>query len=416
MLQQNYSLSELTGFIEKVLKVNFQEVIWIRGEISELREKSGHCYLELIEKEKDADTLKARARANIWSGSYRMLKAYFEESTGQTLHAGLSVLVAVTVEFHSLYGISLNIKDIDPSYTLGELAGRRLQIIRQLEKDGVMEINKSLELSLIPRRIAIISSATAAGYEDFMNQLQNHPSGYVFYTRLFPSVMQGEQAGSSIINSLEAIYASGDLFDAVVLIRGGGATTDMACFDDYELALNCAQFPVPIIAGIGHQRDLSIVDMVAFQSVKTPTAAAAFLIDRLIRAEQQALELTNSIFASAQLVITESQQTLNDYRWKIRAALTNKSRDKHIELEKYKMRLQNGIQTLITFHTGKLDKTTDAIDRHNPVSMLKYGYTITAQQGKRISSIHQLRSQLPLTTIFPDGKVESILSGKNSEL
>lgn len=416
MPQQNYSLSELTGFIEKVLKVNFQEVIWIRGEISELREKSGHCYLELIEKEKDADTLKARARANIWSGSYRMLKAYFEESTGQTLHAGLSVLVAVTVEFHSLYGISLNIKDIDPSYTLGELAGRRLQIIRQLEKDGVMEINKSLELSLIPRRIAIISSATAAGYEDFMNQLQNHPSGYVFYTRLFPSVMQGEQAGSSIINSLEAIYASGDLFDAVVLIRGGGATTDMACFDDYELALNCAQFPVPIIAGIGHQRDLSIVDMVAFQSVKTPTAAAAFLIDRLIRAEQQALELTNSIFASAQLVLTESQQTLNDYRWKIRAALTNKSRDKHIELEKYKMRLQNGIQTLITFHTGKLDKTTDAIDRHNPVSMLKYGYTITAQQGKRISSIHQLRSQLPLTTIFPDGKVESILSGKNSEL
>lgn len=416
MLQQNYSLSELTGFIEKVLKVNFQEVIWIRGEISELREKSGHCYLELIEKEKDADTLKARARANIWSGSYRMLKAYFEESTGQTLHAGLSVLVAVTVEFHSLYGISLNIKDIDPSYTLGELAGRRLQIIRQLEKDGVMEINKSLELSLIPRRIAIISSATAAGYEDFMNQLQNHPSGYVFYTRLFPSVMQGEQAGSSIINSLEAIYASGDLFDAVVLIRGGGATTDMACFDDYELALNCAQFPVPIIAGIGHQRDLSIVDMVAFQSVKTPTAAAAFLIDRLIRAEQQALELTNSIFASAQLVLTESQQTLNDYRWKIRATLTNKSRDKHIELEKYKMRLQNGIQTLITFHTGKLDKTTDAIDRHNPVSMLKYGYTITAQQGKRISSIHQLRSQLPLTTIFPDGKVESILSGKNSEL
>lgn len=416
MPQQNYSLSELTGFIEKVLKVNFQEVIWIRGEISELREKSGHCYLELIEKEKDADTLKARARANIWSGSYRMLKAYFEESTGQTLHTGLSVLVAVTVEFHSLYGISLNIKDIDPSYTLGELAGRRLQIIRQLEKDGVMEINKSLELSLIPRRIAIISSATAAGYEDFMNQLQNHPSGYVFYTRLFPSVMQGEQAGSSIINSLEAIYASGDLFDAVVLIRGGGATTDMACFDDYELALNCAQFPVPIIAGIGHQRDLSIVDMVAFQSVKTPTAAAAFLIDRLIRAEQQALELTNSIFASAQLVLTESQQTLNDYRWKIRAALTNKSRDKHIELEKYKMRLQNGIQTLITFHTGKLDKTTDAIDRHNPVSMLKYGYTITAQQGKRISSIHQLRSQLPLTTIFPDGKVESILSGKNSEL
>ena len=283
---KSYSLFELTQFINSVVKVNFEEAIWIRAEISEFREHSnGHCYLEFIEKDSHTDTLKAKIRGNIWVNTYRMIKPYFEENTGQTLKAGLKVLVAVTVEFHDVFGLSLNVKDIDPTFTLGELAKRRQEIIRLLEKDGVIDMNKGLQIPVLPQRIAIISSATAAGYDDFCNHLDNNSEGFVFYKKLFPAIMQGDQAADSIIEALDKISYHIDKFDVVVMIRGGGATTDLACFDSYELASHCAQFLLPVIAGIGHQRDLSIVDLVAHTSVKTPTAAATLLIDTIQNAE-----------------------------------------------------------------------------------------------------------------------------------
>ncbi len=413
MSRKTYSLTELTTHIENVFRVNFDEALWIRAEISELREKNGHCYLELIEKEETNDALKARMKASVWASSYRLLKPYFEESTGQSLRPGLSILVAATVEFHALYGISLVIKDIDPDYTLGAQARRRLEIIKQLEADGVMDMNKSLEPSALPQRIAIISSPTAAGYEDFMNQLHQHPSHFAFYTRLFPAIMQGDSASESIISALESIFELSDRFDLVVLIRGGGATTDLACFDDYNLAFTCAQFPLPIIAGIGHQRDQSIVDMVVYRSVKTPTAAAEFIIDQMTAAEDAVLELYDAIVSIAGKTLTREKQRITDFRWKIKNALYSKSREKMIELEQRKSKLKSAVQLIITHKHHQLSMYQSSVERHSPLAMLKYGYTITTQSGKRLTSVTQVKGDEAITTIFPDGQIKSVPGEKN---
>lgn len=410
MEKETYSLSQLTRFINQVVKVNFESPVWIKAEISELREASnGHCYLEFIEKDPDTDTLMAKIKANIWANTYRMLKPYFESSTGQQLHAGIKVLVSVTVDFHDVFGLSLNIRDIDPTYTLGELAKRRQEIIRQLEKDGVMEMNKSLEMATLPNRIAVISSPTAAGYDDFCNQLDNNPDGFVFYKKLFPAIMQGDQAADSIIEALDNIYGHVDLFDVVVIIRGGGATTDLACFDSYELALNCAQFPLPIIAGIGHQRDLSIVDMVAHTSVKTPTAAAALLIEMMEEAKDRMTDAYTAIYQLLHQRVQNQHQRLADISWKIRHALINKTSDKKLTLERQKSRLIQAVRLAINTQKNKLAILENSIERHSPAFLLKYGYTITTVNGKRLSSVNDVQDGDVIKTYVSDGEVKSIV-------
>ena len=410
MEKETYSLSQLTRFINQVFKVNFESPIWIKAEISELREASnGHCYLEFIEKDPDTDTLIAKMKANIWANTYRMLKPYFESSTGQQLHAGIKVLVSVTVDFHDVFGLSLNIRDIDPTYTLGELAKRRLEIIRQLEKDGVMEMNKSLELATLPNRVAVISSPTAAGYDDFCNQLENNPDGFVFYKKLFPAIMQGDMATGSIIEALDKIYEYADLFDVVIIIRGGGATTDLACFDSYELALNCAQFPLPIIAGIGHQRDLSIVDMVAHTSVKTPTAAATLLIEMMEEAKNRITDAYTAIYQLLNQRIQNQQQKIADISWKIKHALLNKTANKKLTLERQKSRLIQAIRLTISAQKNKLALIENSVERHSPAFLLKYGYTITTINGKRISSVNDVQDGDTIKTYVSDGEVKSIV-------
>lgn len=410
MEKETYSLSQLTRFINQVVKVNFESPVWIKAEISELREASnGHCYLEFIEKDPDTDTLMAKIKANIWANTYRMLKPYFESSTGQQLHAGIKVLVSVTVDFHDVFGLSLNIRDIDPTYTLGELAKRRQEIIRQLEKDGVMEMNKSLEMATLSNRIAVISSPTAAGYDDFCNQLDNNPDGFVFYKKLFPAIMQGDQAADSIIEALDNIYGHVDLFDVVVIIRGGGASTDLACFDSYELALNCAQFPLPIIAGIGHQRDLSIVDMVAHTSVKTPTAAAALLIEMMEEARDRMTDAYTAIYQLLHQRVQSQQQKLADISWKIRHALINKTSDKKLTLERQKSRLIQAVRLAINTQKNKLAILENSIERHSPAFLLKYGYTITTVNGKRLSSVKDVQDGDTIKTYVSDGEVKSVV-------
>lgn len=410
MEKETYSLSQLTRFINQVFKVNFESPVWIKAEISELREASnGHCYLEFIEKDPDTDTLIAKMKANIWANTYRMLKPYFESSTGQQLHAGIKVLVSVTVDFHDVFGLSLNIRDIDPTYTLGELAKRRLEIIRQLEKDGVMEMNKSLELATLPNRVAVISSPTAAGYDDFCNQLENNPDGFVFYKKLFPAIMQGDMATGSIIEALDKIYEYADLFDVVIIIRGGGATTDLACFDSYELALNCAQFPLPIIAGIGHQRDLSIVDMVAHTSVKTPTAAATLLIEMMEEAKNRMTDAYTAIYQLLNQRIQNQQQKIADISWKIKHALLNKTANKKLTLERQKSRLIQAIRLTISAQKNKLALIENSVERHSPAFLLKYGYTITTINGKRISSVNDVQDGDTIKTYVSDGEVKSIV-------
>lgn len=298
-MEKQFTLSELNAGIREVLADSFPDQLWVTAEIGELKvNRNGHCYLELIEKETDTDEILARSRATIWSWQFRFIQPFFETSTGQALQAGIKILASVSVEFHEVYGISLNIKDIDPTYTLGDLARKRREIIQRLTDDGIMDMNKELPFPELPQRIAIISSPTAAGFEDFVNQLQQNNNGFIFYLKLFPASMQGKDASQTIMDALDRIYQHESHFDVVVIIRGGGAQMDLLCFDDYELASHVAQFPLPVLTGIGHEKDESIVDLVAHQKLKTPTAVAEFLIARIQQLADET-EVLEANFATA---------------------------------------------------------------------------------------------------------------------
>jgi len=404
----SFSLSELAAGIEETIRLNFDRAVWVRAEIGELHENSyGHCYMELIEKDENSDNLLAKIKANCWASVYRLLKPYFENATGQAFRAGLKVLLSVTVEFHPVYGLSLTVRDIEPTFTIGEMAARRMQIIRRLEADGIVEMNKQLPLPLLLQRLAIISSPTAAGYGDFCDQLKNNPSKFVFYTRLFPAIMQGEQAESSIIAALEKIFRHVELFDAVVIIRGGGATTDLSCFDSYELAVNCAQFPLPIIAGIGHQRDVSILDLVAHSSLKTPTAVAEFLIDRLQEAENSTKYTVSNIYSFSKNFLDASIREINEKQMLIRHVLRNSLMRKHHEINRQVNRLKTDVRMKLLREQNRLTLMGKSIETHSPAFMLKYGYSFTTFQGKKVLSVHEVKSGDRIQTFLHDGNFES---------
>lgn len=409
------SLSELTQQVKQIIQRSFNSPVWIRAEISELRENiGGHCYLELIEKDSDSDAIIAKLKATIWSNTYRMLKPYFESSTGQSLRAGLNVLVSVSVEFHGVYGFSLQIRDIDPIFTIGEMAARRLKIIRQLESDGVVDMNKLLALPARIQRLAIISSPTAAGYDDFIDQLTNNNSQFVFYTRLFPAAMQGEHAEASIIEALEKIYEWMDYFDAVIIIRGGGATTDLACFDSYHLALNCAQFPLPVIVGIGHQRDVSILDLVAHTSLKTPTAVAEFLIDALQEEEYKCERIIEQICFLAVNKIDYEKKHMVYLASKLEHTILNLQATKKNKINNFKQQFQASVRLLLVKKRNKLSLLEKSIETHSPTFLLHHGYTITIQNGKRINSIKQLKEGDKISTLLADGIIESDIKQVNN--
>ena len=277
-----HTLYELNKNIQNAIKFAFADSLWIKAEIAQIKENySGHCYLELVEKDSKADKIIAQAKATIWGNVYRILKPYFETTTGRKLTDGLNILICVKVEFHEIYGFGLNVTDIDPAFTVGDLALKKAEIIKRLKAEGIFDMNRELELPLVPLRIAVISSDTAAGYTDFVTHLLDNPYNYAFKITLFPAIMQGEKAENSIIDALDRINDEGNRFDLVAIIRGGGSQLDLSCFDRFELALNVAQFPLPILTGIGHEQDDSIVDMVAHTRLKTPTAVADFLIENI---------------------------------------------------------------------------------------------------------------------------------------
>ncbi len=402
------ALSELTEQVQQAIRTNFDSIVWIRAEVSELREHTGgHCNLELVEKDTNSDALISKVKATIWASTYRILKPYFESSTGQVLRSGLNILVAVTVDFHGIYGFSLNIRDIDPTFTIGELAARRLQIIRQLETDGIVDMNRELEFPILPRRLAVISSPTAAGYGDFCDQLKNDPSHFAFYIKLFPSIMQGDQAESSIIASLEKIYAHADLFDVVIIIRGGGANTDLACFDAYDLALNCAQFPLPIVSGIGHQRDNTILDMVAHTNVKTPTAAAEFLISTMQDAEFIILNLLGNIQELVHQQIENQDRKLDQWQFRIKQTLRNHLLQKSHRLENVQTRFHSTLKVQLMKQNNKIMLFEKNIEPFSPVFLLKHGFTLTTLNGKRITSSKQIKVGDKIRTFVHDGDFES---------
>jgi exodeoxyribonuclease VII large subunit len=297
------TLLELNNLIGDTIKEHLADSFWVVAEISEMKvNRSGHCYLELVEKNAATDEIAARMRAIIWSYTFRMLKPYFETSTGQPFSEGIKVLIQTSVEFHPSYGLSLNIRDIDPAYTVGDLVRRRREIIAGLQQAGVFDMNRELPLPLVPQRIAVISSATAAGYQDFIHQLTNNPYGFLFHHSLFEAFMQGTEAVPSMLKALDEIFSREEHFDAVAIIRGGGAQADLSCFDNFELAFAVAQFPIPVITGIGHEKDDTILDLVAHTRQKTPTAVAEFFIsgmisfrDRLEKLRQQAADQVTDI-------------------------------------------------------------------------------------------------------------------------
>ena len=469
---QKLTLSELNELIKDALLDAFPGTVWIVAEVSELKEnRSGHCYLELVEKE--GNEITARSRATIWSYTYRMLKPYFETLTGQLFTQGIKILVQASVEYHAAFGLSLNIKDIDPTYTVGDMALQRKEIIERLVSEGVFEMNKELALPLVPQKVAVISSATAAGYQDFMDQLDNNEFGFKFYTRLFEAYMQGSEAVPSIIKALERIFQYEDFFDAVVIIRGGGATADLSSFDNYDLAINITQFPLPVITGIGHEKDDTIIDLVAHTRLKTPTAVAEFLVagterfyDRLLELEhgvvqisrelldsqKQKLEsLAESLDDSVSEFIRDKQNQLNRRGNQLQHAINAFSFKKQYELNKLNHQLDTAVsvwmveaknninrkQRILRRVVGevvlkqesrllRLNDVTISESRKcmfkeqeririnentvrllNPENVLKRGFTLTLKEGKIVKSVKRLKVGEELETRFADGKVQS---------
>ena len=296
MPENHLTLFELNGLIKGSIKQAFPDAFWMVAEISELKVNSnGHCYLELVEKDTESETMKARARATIWSSVFRMIRPYFETTVRTALSPGLKIMVKASVEFHELYGLSLNITDIEPAYTLGEMAKQKQDVIDRLIREGVFDLNKQQELPRLPRKIAVISSRTAAGYGDFHDQLLHNPYGYKFYVRLFPAIMQGEEAEESIVTAMEKVFRYEDFFDALVIIRGGGSQSDLSCFNGYWLASNIAQFSLPVLTGIGHEQDETVADMVAHTRLKTPTAVAEFLLAKFQEEDSFLFELSGRL-------------------------------------------------------------------------------------------------------------------------
>lgn len=408
MEQDILSLLELNLSIKEAISQEFDAAYWVRAETSDVRpHRNGHCYLEFIEKAKDGHSIVAKARGTIWASTFNLLKPYFEQETGQAFTSGITVLVRVTVAFHETYGLGLNVVDIDPSYTLGEIARNRMLVLKQLEEEGVLNLNKELSLAEPLNRIAVISSQSAAGYEDFHNQLEHNSEGLIFYKKLFPAIMQGDRSEASIIAALELIYAHKELFDVVVIIRGGGATSDLSCFDSYVLATNCAQFPLPIISGIGHERDVTVLDAVAHTRVKTPTAAAEFLINRVATTNNYLMELQDRLVQATRNILAEEEGQLNGW-----------SKDVY---HNSKSLLQSNSNTLLFLNEKlrsavkrKIEKEKFAIERYEhfvllslPENMLKRGYSITTRNGKTIKSVSDLTVGDVITTQLLDGEIDS---------
>ncbi len=361
-MKEQLKLSELNGRVKKTIGEAFTAPIWVIGEISELKmNRSGHCYLVLIEKEENGDAIIAQAKATIWSYTFRMLRPFFESTTGQQLTEGLKVLVSVSVEFHELYGFSLNIRDIDPTYTLGDMARRRREIIVRLQNEGVFEMNKELSLPLVPQKIAVISSPTAAGYQDFADQLTSNPARYCFHLKLFPAIMQGNQAESSIIGALEQIFLYEHFFDAVVIIRGGGSQADLSCFDNYNLAYYITQFPLPVITGIGHEKDDSIVDLVAHTRLKTPTAVAEFLISGVAQFDGHLDELRHRFVDKIEELLAESKNGVEQFTRRIIPLTRTKIAVANNRLSQTIWKLDNNVKIFIQNQDYHLEKKEDAL-------------------------------------------------------
>lgn len=399
--------------VKQVVNQTFDSTYWVSADISDFHEDNmrGHCYLELVEKN-DSKLIEAKIRASIWANTYKRLKPFFKQQTGQDLRTGMKILAEVSVTFHELYGMSCVIQNIDPTYTLGDIARKKQETIQRLKEDGVWDMNKQVGMPELVQRIAVISSASAAGYGDFCNQLQMNERGFYFSFQLFPAIMQGENAAQSVIEALDRVFEEREKFDVVVIIRGGGATTDLLAFDEYDLAYVVAQFPLPVITGIGHERDESVTDMVAHTRCKTPTAVAAHVYEMMLEVESVLLNIEEGIKQGLTLLLEEEQRKLNDMTDSLIQACTYRINMEQQSIQLMQNNLNNAFRNSLNKESHKIDLMENTLRHISPENILKKGYSITVSNGKVIKNAKELKAGDSLRTIFASGEVESVVSSK----
>ena len=424
------TLYELNGMVRETLELTLNDEYWVQAEIAELR-VNRHCYMELVQKEARGNGIVAKARAQVWANRWAFIKPMFENVTGQTLATGMQVMLKVEVTFHELYGYSLNVTDIDPTYTLGDIARHRQEILQKLAEAGIEGMNKELPLPRLLQRIAVISSASAAGYGDFCNQLNNNQRGLAFRTELFQAVMQGNEVESSVVSALNRIAERLDEWDVVVIIRGGGATSDLQGFDSLLLAENVAQFPLPIITGIGHERDDTVIDLIAHTRVKTPTAAAEFLIHH----QEQELDMLEDLSARltdhvSQLLYDETTR-LKMLAGKIPLLFSTVKAREEVRLHRLSASLANssvqrlekakgGVELMnqqLTLYSSallqserkRIELMESKLQSANPNRILQLGFSITRVGGKALRDVGEVKEGDEIETTLASGILRSIV-------
>lgn len=406
----HFSLLELNRLVRATIEDTLCEQYWLEAEIGQIGENNGHCYLEFIQKVEGYNTPVARAKAKCWRNVWGSVRPYFEHTTGQTLTLGMKVLVLVHPDFHEAFGFSWIVDDIDPRFTLGDMARRRQEIIRQLKAEGVFDLNRELPLPLFTQRIAVISSSTAAGYGDFCRQLEENKRGFRFSVTLYESLMQGEGVERGIISALDKINAHIDDYDCVVIIRGGGATSDMSGFDSLLLAENVANFPLPVITGIGHDRDECILDMVSHTRVKTPTAAAAFLIDRLEQVARRIDDAADRITSYVQHRMEIEKMRLSRAAERIPILFSLVKSKQENKMETLNQRIASAVQRLIDRRRHTLDILEQRTKSLDPTLLLQRGYSITLVNGHALRSPSAVKPGDIIVTRLADGMVKSTVN------
>ena len=419
----------LQELIKESLEDNFARQLWVRAEIWDISvNASGHCYLTLVEKDEATTNIVAKAQAIIWASTFRVLRPYFETATGEKLQAGMKVLLQIRVQYSLLYGLSLIVSNIDPNYTVGSTALERQKILDRLEKEGMMDMNRTLPLPDLPRRFAVISAETAAGYGDFMNHLHNNGFGYKFHTELFQAPMQGSDAPAGIIAALDRIAERSGDFDAVLLIRGGGSNFDLACFDDYDLAVNIAQYPLPVLTAIGHERDTHVADLIAHTYLKTPTALADYFVD-IFAAEEQLVDslatrmlmalkgkraeavttvdrLLSRATGSVLLRIQRERRAVEMLLSKAAAGILSDLQIAQGRIDMMLLRAANTAKGRLQAESHKIELLELRLSALNPMSILEKGFAIPLKNGQKVDSACQLTAGDGITVIFKDGKAD----------
>lgn len=401
-----FGLRELLSEVRYVVEENFPRQVWVRGEILGVSfARNGHCYLTLVENSASTGVREAEVRCTIWNRTFQIVSARFQAETGRQFETGMNILVLASVQYSEQYGLSLNIADVDPSFTVGNAELERKRTIERLENEGMMDMNAQLQLPALPRRLAVISSASAAGYGDFMEHLHNNQYGFKFQSELFTAPMQGTDAPEGIVSALDAVAGRQDEFDAVLILRGGGSATDLACFDNYDLAVNIAQFPLPVLTAIGHERDYHVADMVAYDHTKTPTALADYFVQIFVEESQCLASLASRVSLAIRGKIGENNALTERFAERVKSAVRLKTESQKALIDKDVERMRSALQLRLAGYWQKLDLIESRLQLLSPAAILEKGYAMALKDGRRICSVASLSPGDRLVLVLKDGNV-----------